>query len=106
MNYAVKILTPADADTVEAALWYDAQLPGLGAEFMAEVNTAAQRLTDSPEIHRVRFAEVRRAPVKRFKFYGLYYLIQNDEVWVIAVHHGRRHPRWLRERRRKLGEQF
>jgi plasmid stabilization system protein ParE len=104
MNYAVKILTPADADTVEAALWYDAQLPGLGAEFMAEVNTAAQRLTDSPEIHRVRFAEVRRAPVKRFKFYGLYYLIQNDEVWVIAVHHGRRHPRWLRERRRKLGE--
>jgi plasmid stabilization system protein ParE len=87
MNYAVKILTPADADTVEAALWYD-----------------AQRLTDSPEIHRIRFADVRRAPVKRFKFYGLYYLIRDDEVWVIAVQHGRRHPRWLRERRRKLGE--
>ena len=104
MNYAVKILTPADADMVEAALWYDAQLPGLGVEFMAEVNTAAQRLINSPEIHRVRFADVRRAPVKRFKFYGLYYLIRDDEVWVIAVHHGRRHPRWLRERRRKLGE--
>ena len=104
MNFAVKILTPADADTVEAALWYDAQLPGLGAEFMAEVDAAAQRLTDFPEIHRVRFADVRRAPIKRFKFYGLYFLIQQDEVWVIAVHHGRRHPRWLRERRRKLGE--
>jgi toxin ParE1/3/4 len=104
MNYAVKILTPADADTVEAALWYDAQLPGLGAEFMTEVNAAAQRLTGFAEIHRIRFADVRRAPVKRFKFYGLFYLIQNDEVWVIAVHHGRRHPRWLRERRRKLGE--
>jgi Plasmid stabilisation system protein. len=104
MSFAVKILTPADADTVEAALWYDAQLPGLGAEFMAEVNTAAQRLADFPKIHRVRFADVRRAPIKRFKFYGLYYLIQNDEVWVIAVHHGRRHPRWLRERRRKLVE--
>ena len=104
MNYAVKILTPADADTMEAALWYDAQLPGLGVEFMAEVNTAAQCLINSPEIHRVRFADVRRAPVKRFKFYGLYYLIRDDEVWVIAVHHGRRHPRWLRERRRKLGE--
>jgi toxin ParE1/3/4 len=103
MSYAVKILTPADADTVEAALWYDAQLPGLGADFMAEVDVAAQRLTDLPEIHRVRFADVRRAPVKRFKFYGLYYLIQHDEVWVIAVHHGRRHPSWLRERRRKLG---
>lgn len=103
MNYAVKILTPADTDTVEAALWYDAQLPGLGADFMTEVDAAAQRLKNFPEINRVRFADVRRAPVKRFKFYGLYYLIQNDEVWVIAVHHGRRHPRWLRERRRKLG---
>jgi plasmid stabilization system protein ParE len=103
MSYAVKILTPADTDTVEAALWYDAQSPGLGAEFMAEVNVAAQRLADNPEIHRIRFADVRRAPVKRFKFYGLYYLIQAGEVWVMSVHHGRRHPRWLRERRRQLG---
>ena len=102
MSYAVKILTPADTNTVEAALLYDAQLPGLGAEFMAEVDAAAQRLTDFPGIHRVRFADVRRAPVKRFKFYGLCFLIQQDEVWVIAVHHGRRHPRWLRGRRRKL----
>ena len=61
MNYAVKILTPADADTVEAALWYDAQLPGLVAEFMTEVNAAAQRLTGFAEIHRIRFADVRRA---------------------------------------------
>jgi plasmid stabilization system protein ParE len=102
MSYAVKILTPADTDTVEAALWYDAQSSGLGAELMAEVNAAAQRLTDNPEIHRIRFADVRRAPVKRFKFYGLYYLIRGGEVWVIAVHHGHRHPRWLRERRRQI----
>ena len=103
MSYAVKILTPADIDTVEAALWYDAQAPGLGAEFMEEVNSAAQRLSDNPEIHRIRFADVRRAPVDRFKFYGLYYLIRLEEVWVIAVHHGRRHPRWLQERRKQLG---
>jgi hypothetical protein len=42
---------------VEAALWYDAQAPGLGAEFMEEVNSAVQRLSDNPEIHRIRFAE-------------------------------------------------
>ena len=103
MNYAVKILRPADTDTVEAALWYEAQSPGLGAELLEEVNAAANGLADNPEIHRIRFADVRRAPVKRFKFYGLYYLIRGEEVWVIAVHHGRRHPRWLRERRRQIG---
>jgi plasmid stabilization system protein ParE len=103
MSYALRILTPADADAVEAALWYDAEAPGLGAEFLEEVNLAAKRLAHNPEIHRIRFADVRRAPVHRFKFYGLYYLVQAGEVWVIAVHHGRRNPRWLRERRKQLG---
>jgi toxin ParE1/3/4 len=103
MSYAVKILTPADFDAVEAALWYDAQVPGLGADFLEQVNLAAQQLANNPEIHRIRFADVRRAPVHRFKFYGLYYLIQDAEIWVIAVYHGRRHPRWLRERRKEIG---
>ncbi len=63
MNYVVKILTPAEGDTVEAALWYDAQVAGLGAEFMAEVNAAAERLASYPEIHAMRFADVRRCIV-------------------------------------------
>jgi toxin ParE1/3/4 len=103
MNYAVKILIPADTDAVEAALWYDAQSPGLGSKFMEEVNAAALRLAFNPEIHGVRFADVRRAPVSRFRFYGLYYLIRGAEVWVIAVHHARRHPHWLQERRKQIG---
>jgi len=102
-TYAVKILTLAETDAVEAALWYDAQSAGLGAEFMAEVNIAAQKLATNPEIHRLRFKDVRRAPVFRFKFYGLYYLIHGGEVWIMAVHHGRRHPHWLQRRRRQIG---
>ena len=103
MSYVVKILTPADTDAVETALWYDAQVSGLGADFLEQVNIAAQNLATNPEIHRIRFADVRRAPVHGFKFYGVYYLIQREEVWLIAVHHGRRHPRWLRERRKEIG---
>ncbi len=104
MSYAVKILSPAEADVVEAALWYEAQVSGLGAEFMNKVDAAVQRLGLNPEIHQVRFADVRRAPVDRFKAYGIHYIIRASEVWVISVHHGRRHPRWLHDRRRKLGE--
>ena len=102
-TYAVKILTPAEADAVDAALWYDAQSPGLGAEFMEEVSIAALKLAKNPEIHRLRFEDVRRAPVFRFKFYGLYYLIHGEEVWIMAVHHDCRNPRWLQRRRRQLG---
>lgn len=103
MSYVAKILTAADADSVEAALWYDARLPGLGAEFLEEVKIATERLANDPEIHRIRFADIRRALVRRFKFYGLYFLIREREVWVMAIHHGRRHPGWLRMRRRRLG---
>ncbi len=102
MSYGIKILTPADADAVEAALWYDAQFAGLGAEFLEEVNSTVQRLALNPESHRIRFADVRRIQMHRFKYYGLYYLIQGEEIWVIAVHHGRRHPRWLHLRRKQV----
>jgi hypothetical protein len=79
MNYVVKILTPASDEAVEAALWYDAQCPGMGAQFLEEVDAAARKLALNPEIHSVRFADVRRAPLRRFKFYGLYCLIRERE---------------------------
>lgn len=103
MNYVVKILTPASNDALEAALWYDAQSDGLGDQFLEEVDIAARKLVSNPEIHRIRFEDVRRAPLHRFKFYGLYYLIREKEIWVISVFHGRRHPGWLRARRRRIG---
>jgi hypothetical protein len=78
------------------------RFPGLGSEFLEEANQAALRLAECSEIHRIRFADVRRIPVHRFKYYARYYLIRNSEVWVIAVHQGSRHPRWLRERRRRI----
>ena len=36
-------------------------------------------------IHRVRFADVRRARVPRFKFYGIYYLVRPQEEGVENV---------------------
>ena len=47
MNYAVKILSPAEADTVEAALWYDAQVPGLGLRFITEIDRCQKALLET-----------------------------------------------------------
>ena len=78
MSFVVKKLPIAEDDAVEAAAWYDEQEPdaGLGDDFLNEVDAAVRALAESALIHRVRFAEVRRAPVRRFKFYGIYYLIR------------------------------
>ena len=105
MSFVVKRLRIAEDDAVEAAAWYDERAPGtgLGDDFLNEVDAAVRALADNALIHGVRFADVRRAPVRRFKFYGIYYLVRGQEVWVIAIHHGRRHPRWLRQRQREIG---
>src|SRR5688500_275212 len=104
MKFAVKRLRVAEEDALQAALWYDDREAGLGDDFLDQVDAAVQSLSENAMLHRVRFADVRRAPVARFKYYGVYYLIRDQEVWVLAVFHGRRHPRWLELRRKDLSK--
>jgi len=101
MNFVVRRLPLAEQDALEAAIWYEERQPGLGDEFLVEVDRAVRALSDLPLLHRIRFADVRRAPIHRFKFYGVYYIVRDEEVWVLAIFHGRRHPRALQERRRQ-----
>ena len=99
MSFVVKTLPPAEQDALEAAIWYEQRQAGLGDEFLTEIDRAVRALAETALLNRVRFADVRRAPVHRFKFYGVYYLVHEQEVWILAVFHGRRHPRRLQARR-------
>lgn len=103
MSFVVKKLPLAEQDALEAAIWYEEREPGLGEQFLSEIDRTVWVLSDSALLHRVRFADVRRVPVHRFKFYGIYYTIREEEVWVLAIFHGRRHPRRLEERRERFG---
>ena len=98
MSFVVRKLPLAEQDALDAAIWYEQRQPGLGEEFLGEVNDAVRTLSESALHHRIRFADVRRAPIHRFKFYGIYYIVRDEEVWILAIFHGRRHPRALQER--------
>jgi len=102
MSFVVKKLPLAEQDALEAAIWYEERQPGLGEEFLSELDRAVRALSESALLHRIRFANVRRAPVRRFKFYGVYHVVQEEEVWIVAIFHGRRHPRLLEERREQV----
>src|SRR5437762_13195141 len=102
MSVVVKQLPLAEREPLDAAIWYEERQPGLGEEFLNEVDRAVQVLSDSALLPRIRFADVRRAPIHRFKFYGVYYIVREDEVWILAIFHGRRHPRWLQRRRGQM----
>ena len=103
MSFIVRKLPLAEQDALDAAIWYEQRRPGLGEEFLDEIDRAARALGESALHHRIRFADVRRRPIHRFKFYGIYYIVRNEEVWILAIFHGRRHPRALQERAGRLG---
>jgi toxin ParE1/3/4 len=103
MSFVVRKLPLAEQDLLDAAIWYEERQLGLGEEFLVEVDRAARKLSESALHHRLRFADVRRAPLHRFKFYGIYYVIRGEEVWILAIFHGRRHPRVLQERAARIG---
>jgi toxin ParE1/3/4 len=103
MSLVVRKLPLAEQDALDAAIWYEQRRPGLGEEFLDEVDRAVRALGESALYHRIRFGDVRRASIHRFRFYGIYYLIRDDEVWILAIFHGRRHPRALQERAARVG---
>ena len=103
MSLVVRKLPLVEQDALDAAIWYEERQLGLGEEFLHEVDRAVRALGESALHHRVRFADVRRAPVPRFKFYGIYYVLRGEEVWILAIFHGRRHPRVLQERATRIG---
>jgi len=48
MSYQPNIRPEAEADVVEAALWYEQQNPGLGEKFVAAVDQAIRRVIENP----------------------------------------------------------
>jgi len=102
VSFAIKRLPIVEQDALEAAIWYEERQPGLGDEFLSEADRAVEALSESALLHRIRFADVRRAPIHRFKFYGVYYIVREEEVWILAIFHGRRHPRGLQRRRGQM----
>ena len=91
MSLSVTFRRAARAEFIEAAAWYETQRPGLGVEFIAEIQrraaTAAERPMTYPAIH----MDVRRVVANRFPF-GVYFRAEERRIVVLAVFHGGRDP--------------
>jgi plasmid stabilization system protein ParE len=83
---------------IAAAQYYNRQVPGLGDEFVDEIEAAAEAVVATPLIWRAIEEDVRRYLVRRFP-YGLYYTIEGEVVVIWAVKHLHRDPDYWQERR-------
>lgn len=94
----LRIEAAAEAETREAAEWYERQRPGLGLEFLVAVDAAIQLICLSPErsprLETVPEEEsVRRHLLKRFPF-AIIYETTTSEIRIVAVAHTRRRPNY------------
>jgi toxin ParE1/3/4 len=88
----------AYAELLEVRRWYEDQRPGLGAEFGQEAELGFDLLVRTPEAFQPVHRDIRRIRLHRFP-YAIYFRLVANEVVVLAVMHGRRHPRRWQSRR-------
>jgi plasmid stabilization system protein ParE len=91
MSYLVRIRPEAERDVRDAVSWYEEQRPGLGRELILELDAVYERLSENPHLYRDIRRGIRRAIVRRFP-YGVFYLVTDIEVRVIAVVDMARNP--------------
>ena len=97
MSRRIIVRPPAKDDLRETQDWYEAQRPGLGADFRTAVDGLLRRVSEFPlafpQVHR----GIRRAGVRRFP-YLVYYSVTPDTVILVACLHSRRDPALLKSR--------
>jgi hypothetical protein len=87
----LRIRPDAAFDIEEAHQWYEKKRRGLGADFLVCVEATLERIRRSPESYPRVHLDLRRAVVRRFP-YGVFYVIEVDEIVVVGLFHVRRNP--------------
>jgi hypothetical protein len=82
----------AKADIIEHATFYEKKLAGLGAEFMAGIQSAAEDISALPTGYASYYKSTRERAMKKFPF-KLIYTIEKEIIYIHAVYPSRANPK-------------
>ncbi len=91
------ILHEAEVELWEAVAYYEDKAAGLGLDFEAEIERSIQTICETPERWPVREDGTRRYLTRRFPFLVVY-THHNEHIWVIALAHCKRRPKYWADR--------
>ena len=94
------ILDEAEHELVEAIGYYESKSPGLGLDFLNEIQFGLEIIRRLPTLWPLRKDGTRRYLVHRFP-YLVVYMHHEDHIWVIAFAHCKRKPGYWKERTKK-----
>lgn len=92
MSFDATFRPEAEEDLLDAYRWYEQQSKGLGMEFLRSVDACISSIERTPEAYPVVYNNIRRALLRRFP-YGLFYVVQENAITILACFHFRRNPR-------------
>lgn len=92
----IQILSEAEEDLKDGRLFYENQEQGIGEYFWDSLLSDIESLIIYAGVH-VKENGYYRMPSKRFP-YSIYYDVNGNTVYVIAVLPERRNPHWVRSK--------
>jgi len=98
MQQQIIVRVIAETDIIEAARWYEQRDQGLGTEFIRAVDACIAAIVRNPRQYPVVYENIRRALLRKFPF-GLFFLIENGSIIVLACLHSKRHPSVFKTRK-------
>jgi len=88
----------AELDATDAANWYNRKRDGLGNEFLLALEAKINAIRRNPEQFKVEYKGIRRAFTERFP-YGVFFIFENDVVYVLAIVHTSRSSKIWKKRK-------
>lgn len=93
----VRFLSAAELEVDEAVAYFDAQRNNLGDRFEQDLQNTVTFITTHPLSGRAISTRVRKFRLRTFR-YNIIYIVDPDEIVVVAVAHHRRRPGYWRAR--------
>jgi toxin ParE1/3/4 len=96
--YRLIIKPSAELDAMDAANWYNHRIDGLGNEFLLALEAKINAIRRNPQQFIIVYKNIRRALTERFPF-GVFFIVENEVVYVIAIIHTSRSPKTWKKRK-------
>jgi plasmid stabilization system protein ParE len=94
------ILSYAEQDIRDSVVHYNENEKGLDKHFLAIINQAFQLISSKPFAFPFVKNPIRKFVIRDFPF-NVYFVVEDDIVYILAVFHNKRNPKVWKTRKRK-----
>lgn len=91
MAYDLFVRQEAETDIKEGFDYYESCRDNLGYDFLLCIEESFEKIQRNPSGFKTVYRNIRRTFVRRFPF-GIYFVISDNNVSILAVAHVRRNP--------------